>query len=479
MASKNKNRKLVPENNTEKQYKEAKLLRHIARLDLRNREAYKAWCVKHGFNASFKKTSLQRQRELKKHAETVSVQRLRQHSRESKLRVQIVKISRGEVSAMELSSDALLEIYTGFNKCKEPKQLLETLLYLERRSKLLADVQHIQGVVALVSHRASWKRPLYQWRPQKHNARRQFASLSRYLLAKYDVPLFMDSVWFSNKRKHQNWFIHVGNGSNIRTAEALPVTLTKKMAHHYIQAPGHYTVTTAIRWAQVRSLGGDVGLCEEVAATRLARRFKDDDFWMNVIRFFVDNPMLDRAHVNPIIDYIWNEKYVDLHEYDANGSLLNTGPAQPNFTMRGRTGDSLLAQVEAWHRRLGLGTHTAGDSRWSRWMIDDFKFVEGNTTAAGNSRVWQIRELLSSKELVAEGRKQKHCVASYASSCSSGVSAIYTMDVCDYDGERKLLTIEVNRKHRLVCQVRGKRNRLPTKAESLVLGRWTQLNGLR
>ena len=478
MARKNKNRKAVPEKDTEKQYKETKLLRHIAGLNLRTRDAYKAWCIHHGFSPSLKKTDLQRQRERKKHVEIVSMQRLRQHSRESKLRIQIVKISRGEVNPLEINSDVLLEIYNGFKRCKAPKQLLQTLLHLERRSRLLSDIQHIQGVVALVSHRASWKRPLNQWRPQKHNARRQFAALARYLLASYDVPLFMDSVWYSKNKKYQSWFIHVGSGCNIRTAEALPVTLTKKMAHHYLQAPGHYTVLMAIRWAQVRSLDGDARLCDEVVATHLGRRFKDDDFWMNVIRFFVGNPMLDRCHVHPIIDYIWNEKYVEQHEYDANGRLHNTGPAQPNFTMRGRTADSLLAQVEAWHRRLGVATHTAGDSRWSRWMDEDYKFVEGNTNA-GKGRVWSIRELLSSRELVAEGRKQKHCVASYASSCSSGMSAIYTMDMSDCDGEHKVLTIEVHRKHRTVCQVRGKRNRLPTKAESLVLERWKQKNSLR
>jgi len=87
--------------------------------------------------------------------------------------------------------------------------------------------------------------------------------------------------------------------------------------------------------------------------------------------------------------------------------------------------------------------------------------------------------LLSSKELAAEGRKQKHCVASYAASCVSGASSIFTMDVRDCDGERKLLTIEVGRKHRVLYQVRGKRNRLPTNAEALVLRRWTQEYGLK
>jgi len=145
--------------------------------------------------------------------------------------------------------------------------------------------------------------------------------------------------------------------------------------------------------------------------------------------------------------------------------------------MRGRTVNSLLTQVDAWHRRLGRTTQV-GNQRWGRWVVADYSFAEGNRSA-GTGRVWRIRELLSSAELVAEGRTQKHCVASYATSCTSGVSAIYTMDMRDSDGDHKLLTIEVSRRHRVVCQVRGKRNRLPTGAEELVLRRWALENGLK
>ncbi len=476
--ARNKNTAKTPRNkHCKARINEATLLRHIARLNLRTKEDYKSWCTLHGFSASLVKTDTQRQREREKHAQNASLQRLRQHSSESKLRFQIMKFSSGELTHPPPKCELLVEISVGFKKCRNPKVLLDTLLHLERRSKLMSDAQYIRGIVALVAHYPGWKRPLDQWRPMQHNVRRQFGSLARHLLTSFDVPAFMDSVWFSGRKKHQDWFIHIGSGHNIRTADGLPVPLTKKMAHHYLQAPDRYTVLTAFRWAQVQSLGGDSCLSDAIAGTQLARRFKDNDFWLSVLRFFVDNPLLDRTHVHPIIDFIWNEKYVDQQDYDADGRLQNTGPAQPNFTMRGRSGDSLLAQVDAWHRRLGRVTLHAGDCRWNRWVIDDYRFVEGNQTT-DNSRVWFIRELLSSKELVAEGRKQKHCVASYAASCASGASAIYTMDVRDKAGERKLLTIEVSRKHRVLYQVRGKRNRLPTNTEALALRRWTQENGL-
>jgi len=478
MARNRKTGKNTQKKRTDTRLDEAKLLRHIARLDLRTKEAYKRWCKEHGFSCTFVKTEQQQLRERQKHAELRADARLSQHSRESKLRQQIAKIYDQEVSFAELGNDLLMEIFNGFKRCKNPRILLDTLLYLERRSKLLTDPNIIRGIVALVSNHACWIRPLTHWRGQKHSAHRQFASLVRHLLTQYDVPEFMDSVWTSGKRRHQAWFIHIGRGHNIRSAEALPVQLTKKMAHHFLQAPPHYSVLAAFRWAQVISVGGSASLCDAIAATQLGRRFRDDAFWMSVIRFFVANPMLAHIHVHPIIDYIWNQKYEDQYEYEATGRARNIGPAQPNFTMRGRTGESLLAQVDGWHRRLGRVSHHAGDRYWHRWRIGDYQFIEGSS-AAGTRRIWTIRELLSSKELVAEGRTLKHCVASYAVSCSSGTSAIYTMHVYDRDGDRKLLTIEVNRKHLELAQVRGKRNRLPTGAEASVLQRWTQKHGLK
>ena len=48
----------------------------------------------------------------------------------------------------------------------------------------------------------------------------------------------------------QGWFVHVGSGQNIRTAD-LPLVLSKSMAHVFAEAPGDLTATEALRWAQV------------------------------------------------------------------------------------------------------------------------------------------------------------------------------------------------------------------------------------
>src|SRR5262249_49909715 len=151
--------------------------------------------------------------------------------------------------------------------------------------------------------------------------------------------------------QQQEWFVHVGRGQNIRTAD-LPLPYTKRMAHYFMQAPAGLTVEAALRWGQIHGLGGSERLARAVIGTRLGASFRHDDFWITVLRFFIANPMLDLAHVGPIVDYIEEQRFVSQSVLVAPGVVERGGPAQPNFTMKGRTPTSLLRQVEAWDRTL-------------------------------------------------------------------------------------------------------------------------------
>jgi hypothetical protein len=73
----------------------------------------------------------------------------------------------------------------------------------------------------------------------------------------------------------------------------------------------------------------------------------------------------------------------------------------------------------------------------------------------------------------------KHCVASYATPCTRGASSIWTLELETEEGRTKLLTIEVNNVARLICQVRGKANRMPNDRERSILRRWATQAGLK
>ena len=96
-----------------------------------------------------------------------------------------------------------------------------------------------------------------------------------------------------------------------------------------------------------------------------------------------------------------------------------------------------------------------------------------------NMKVWTIRELLNSQELIVEGRTQNHCVATYARSCLSGNTSIWTMDLQENGGQQKRLTIELHNSSKTIRQVRGLRNRTATACEMDTIRRWVFKNGLK
>lgn len=397
-------------------------------------------------------------------------------NRSKKTRSLINRICRNEIQREELATDAARALFDGFQETADQLGLHRVLLLVEAKTKLLGSAAFVRGVCALAIDSDEWLRPIEEWKVDSHNPARQFSSLARHLWADYEVPLFMDKAWLSGDTVQQHWFRHIGVGENIRTAQNLPVPLTKKMAHSFMQAPEVYSIAAGFRWAQVTALGGGRRLADAVVETRIVDDFRDDDFWLGVLRFFVRNPMLDPTQVNPIIDYIWNQKYENRLAFTEPGVAEQLGPEQPNFSMKGRTVLSLLKAVESWHKRLGI-ERKGGNLRWSQSGIQSATFIDG-AKQAHDMKIWRIRELLSSNELIAEGRCLKHCVASYATSCSNGVCSIWTMEMENEDGLAKLVTIEVTNATRQIRQIRGRCNRLPTGKELEIIRRWATSEGL-
>ena len=454
-----------------------KMQEHLQQLGISSVETYKEWCRTYHFSQGLEKSPRQRQDELYAMTRTQATKMMTKKKKASNLREILPKIYNQELRSEKLQNSVTRAISETFESSIAPKILLKLLLYLEANSDLLKETSYVQGIAALANHHESWIRSVETWKVKKHNRDRQFSELARHLLAAYEVPLFMDCVWFSGNVTHQNWFKHIGTGQNIRTAPDIPILLTKKMAHHFLKAPRDYTIAEALRWGQVHALGGDRYLMDALRQTQLTRSFDNDDFWLNVIRFFIANPMLDVSHVHPIIDYIWHQRYENRRVFVERGVAREIGPAQPNFSMRGRTPETLLRQVEGWHGELGRESK-GRELEWHGSGIGEFHLLEGSE-AARNMKFWSIRELLSSDELIDEGRALRHCVSTYARSCHTGRSSIWSMEIEDENGCRKILTIEMAPREKVIRQVRGARNRLPTPKEKDLLGKWAEQEDLQ
>lgn len=471
------------------------MARHVKALGLGGARAYLRWCREFGFAETLEKTAEERAEELdapaRRRAEIDERAKLHRNPRRF-----LEKACAGEIDPQTVNrtgwSEAALAIARSKDEPETRESLKDFLLHVERVSDLVFGtamlqrqrVMYLEGLIRLHDRRRQWIRPFDEWKPESHNIKRQFASLVRHLLALYETPAFLDSVWLRGDKgshRYRDWFIHVSRGRNMRTAKT-PYPMTRAMAHHFMAAPDNYSIEGALMLADIRSLNGGPRIAEALMATRLGASVERDEerraFWLSVYRFFIDNPMLDLRHVGPVVDFLAFQKFETQEVMVGPGEVELRPPPQPNLSMSRRTAESLLRQVEAWHGEL---RRTKGaDSRF--WAPSGFK---GLTMATGprdrpeERTTWRVKELLSGQELVDEGRAMRHCVATYADSCVRGAYSIWSVTRQEADDTpRRALTVSVDSKGS-VSEARGPRNSLPTKQEIGVLEAWMKAAGLK
>lgn len=258
---------------------------HLHKLGFSTVEEYKLWCRQHNFCRGLNKNHRQRTEELFA-LSSINVSQIMSNEKKGRnLKEVLPKIYREELDGENLRNPIAKEIAYAFERSNSRDDLLRLMLYIGENSDLLKDASYIKGFEMIAHHADSWIRPLESWFVKRHNRDWQFSQLLRHLFVAYDIPQFMDRVWLTENETYQNWYKHIGSGQNIRTAPEMPVTLTKKMAHHFLSAPKHYNVDEALRWGQVQALGGDKRLVDALRGTRLIENYSNDDFWLNVIRF--------------------------------------------------------------------------------------------------------------------------------------------------------------------------------------------------
>jgi hypothetical protein len=475
------------------QQERAALRRHLLNLQLADVDAYRAWCAERKLSSKLVKPEHQRHKEIElRQNEGARLAMARNRTARKDPRRMLERIFEGTVEHKDLAPryQIVAQLAASFgrkNRAASIARFRELFLLADDRTKLIstepviagypndAHNTFLGGLAAIATHGHAWLRPLEEWKSASNNPRRQFGSLVRHLFAEYPVPEFLDSTWFRRSRT-QNWFLHVGRGKSIRAAERLYFPMTKREAHEFMLAPDSYTIEQALRWGQMRALDGNRRMVDALCGTRLGNQFGDNDFWVSVMRFFVQNPFLDTVHYGPIIDYVHHQKFERQEVFVRPGVVEQQPPPHPGFTMRGRTAESLLRQVNAWHTQLGR-QQRLGPVQWKSSGIAGLSLIEGHERSS-NMRRWTISELLNRDSLVDEGRAMRHCVATYARSCASGRSSVWSMQCENAEGRERVLTIEVRPTARMVMEARGRFNAVPTPQAMRILRQWTEKAGL-
>ncbi len=323
----------------------------------------------------------------------------------------------------------------------------------------------LMGLLALAEHRRHWVREPGGWKTSHGSAREQFDSLAQHLLATYAVPAFCSPIWFEassrRSREHQRLYVHLARGHKIR-GFSTPIRLTKCMAQFFPHAPAHLTIEQALRWCQVRGLGGSESLAVAVAATHLGRVFGSEGYWMEVLKMLIDWPELQPNLVAPIGEFLRRHPETDLPK----------SSAQRGSVTRRR----LVAKVKKWmteERVFGPQPRLS----WGPTRIPGFEYVE-TRKHEWRARSWTIHELTNSDELIEEGRDLRHCVATYAKACAKRNTSIWSLRHHRLERSQRLLTIEVNPTKRMIVQARGKFDSPKFAKTRTILEMWARANGL-
>ena len=288
------------------------------------------------------------------------------------------------------------------------------LLEVCRRTGMM-DIDNIDkymyGIVNLACHKVYWTKNPDLWKPQSKNCEKQFFELVHYLLSKYSVPKFLEKCWLQEpnpkNKLHQEWFINLGLGENIRKQKELPMVLTSRMAHEFTNAPSNITIDNAFRWAQMKAEGADQRQIYAILNTPLDKILTtNEEFWVSVIRFFINNPMLDPNQYRNIFDYIQYVKYEDRGFMYENDERIHLGPEQPNFSMHRRDPNALLRAIEGWHKDVNRNIDKKlSNVSWGACDIVPWAHKSGKDQ---DEVIWSIKELLCDRELAIEGAEMHH-----------------------------------------------------------------------
>jgi len=318
----------------------------------------------------------------------------------------------------------------------------------------------------------------------------QLADLRQGLAA--PIPQFLDSVWLLPGCiliPERRWYLHVGKGKSLRTAEKMPQAITRRALHHAMQAPEHLDVHQALRWGQLRSWGASADLVAEVLQSRMVNDLGHGEEWSRLLEKVSADPAFDPRDFGMIADLI--RELLTRSRTNHVHILLNLPLSElrdhcyrhwKKIYDYARACSIPFRQDDMRHAGLRGELNHIGTARWS--PMDEVRSFEIlRVSPAGTPSRWTISEQCSHVRLLTEAAYMRHCVGRYWRRCSKGNSAVFSLSQYPLEMEpgRMIprLTIEVHPATRRVVQVRGRWNRPPDPFERNLIRIWAERNQLK
>ncbi|QDV19645.1 hypothetical protein Pan153_43110 [Gimesia panareensis] len=338
----------------------------------------------------------------------------------------------------------------------------------------------IKACWRLACRQKQWQQIPETWSVTAENPFRQIRSLVKHLLDLYQVPDFMAPVWWADYE--DNWatglYLLLARGLSVRQYSLLyPFRVTKKMAVQFVQAPDDLSPRAALRWAQVRALGGDPRLARIlISETFLREPTSDEPFWESVIRFLIQQQPISADEIVEIVHFLSQQRFEPAEKVWGKGS--GDFPVQPDFSLKGRSLMSLRRHMVHWRLDLiekGMMPPAEVDPLdypWQRSAIGEFHCEH-------EGQIWSIEEVLTPRQLQIESKIMNHCVEMFLNECARRKTTIWSMKVKAGRRRRRQLTIEVLPQKKVIFEARGKNNSTPAPTVRQVLNRWAHQEGLK
>lgn len=301
----------------------------------------------------------------------------------------------------------------------------------------------------------------FQIKTKSSNRSKQVLELAKYMFCKYPVPKILDQAWSDENKaiNYKTWFVCVATGGSLHKTH-FKEYLTKKEAHIFVNCNRlDLNIQQAIFYAIAKAAGAEDGMAFRIAKSKLAEKNYSSEYWRNCVRFFATNHAESINQLNDLSDFL-----ADKLREDNTFSIFG----------HGHTIKTLLEKMKDWHYALRRAKDM-GNFQWAGIDIPDSVVERKNER--GEAVFWKFKQILTSKELVAEGTAMHHCVYSYKSSCMKGACTIWSLSLGDiFETYKRKVTIEIRGTN--ISQARGFANRTIKNDEKYVISQWAAKNGL-
>lgn len=364
------------------------------------------------------------------------------------------------------------------------------LAVIEGKCNLLTHIhpsefQIIPVLVRISAYAAKWIRQPETWTGDSSmEPRAVIRSLLGHLFTLWEVPEFFDNAWLVKGELsylERDWYCHFARGGSLRKIQGMPPSITSRALHLAMQAPRELTIRQALRWGQVKSLGGGSEMSTEVLSSRMVKDLSNDAVWSRLLAKLIRSKNFNPRHFGLIADTLIE---VMMREGFSRAESLLALPLDELLRYSRRYWRALLKlirtevpgddrnDIHCHHLRAEL--HRMNANHWAR--LPRSRPFESVHEECGRSVRFRIVELTYQWQLVAEGRAMKHCIDTYGRSCKAGRCSIFSVRQDEMvEGTMVTtahLTIEVDRRSRRILQTRGRRNRYVIARQIPLLRKW-------